>query len=231
MPELREMVKILKTGGEMRKRSFFLLSFILIMSSVFLYGCGGDGPGSPGSDGSENTGVILDATMSPIYVGENTISVDCFRNPDCDGDPETDDAEPFTDHSATLAITARLVNPDTTFQPATLHIEKYTIKYFRSSDSIGAPPIETDVRFISFPITPPLSGPGTSGATTTVSFVDLVRKDIYSSDLLSGKYSSSLAFINNYTAVYKFEGKNDFGEKFSFEVQSDFQIGNFDYCE
>ena len=51
------------------------------------------------------------------------------------------------------------------------------------------------------------------------------------SDMLSGIYSSSTCFLNNYTAVYKFEGKNDFGEKFSFEVQADFQIGNFNNCD
>jgi hypothetical protein len=234
MPEMREILKILKTGGEMRKRSFFLLSFIVILSSVFLYGCGGGGPGSPGSDGSEKTGVILDATLAPTYLGANTNSVDAFQNPDCDGDPTTNDPESFTDHSATLTVNARLLNPNATFQPGNLHIEKYTIKYFRSSDSITAPPIETDVRFVSIPITPP-TAPSTPSASTlvtaTVSFADLVRKDNYSDDMLSGIYSSSLAFINNYTAVYKFEGKNDFGEKFSFEVQADFQIGNFDYCE
>jgi len=227
MPELREKLEIYKTGGEMRKRSFFLLSIMFFVSAVFFYGCGGDGPGSPGSDGSEKTGVILTATIAPIYEGGNTSSVDAFQDI-CDPGPPPD-AEIFTDHSATLIVNARLLNPDTSFQPGTLHIEKYTIKYFRSSDSIGAPPIETDVRFISLPITPP-SGTGVNSVTTTTAFLDLVRKDQYSDNMLSGKYSSSLAFINNYTAVYKFEGKNDFDEKFSFEVQTDFQIGNFDNC-
>ena len=48
----------------MKKRSFFLLSFIFFVSAIFFYGCGGGGPGSPGSDGSEKTGVILDATIT-----------------------------------------------------------------------------------------------------------------------------------------------------------------------
>jgi hypothetical protein len=211
----------------MRKRSFFLLSFIFFVSAVFFYGCGGGGPGSPGSDGSEKTGVILTATITPAYNGSDTSSVDAFQDV-CDPGPPAE-FEFFTDHSAEITITARLVNPPTTFRPGNLNIEKYTIKYFRSSDSIGAPPMETDVRFVSIPITPP-SGTGTSTVTATVLFVDLVRKDNYNSDMSSGVYSSSLAFINNYTAVYKFEGKNDFDEKFSFEVQKDFQIGNFDNC-
>lgn len=214
----------------MRKRSFFLLFFIFVISAIFFYGCGGGGPGSPGSDGSDKTGVILEATLAPIYLGNNTNSVDAFRNPDCDNDPTTDDPEPFTDHSATLTVNARLLNPNTTFRPGNLYIEKYTIKYYRSSDSIGAPPIETDVRYISLPITPP-TGTNVTQVTTTITFLDLVRKDKYESNMLSGAFSSSLAFINNYTAVYKFEGKNDFDEKFSFEVQADYQIGNFCYCE
>ena len=213
----------------MRKRSFFLLSVIFFVSAIFFYGCGGSGPGSPGSDGSEKTGVILAATISPTYDGDNTSSVDAFQGV-CDEGPPIE-LEIFTDHGVVFDITARLLNPDTTFQPGNLYIEKYTIKYFRSSDSIGAPPIETDVRFVSITVTPPLSGTGTTILTTSGVFLDLVRKDKYLSDMESGRYSSSFAFINNYTAVYKFEGKNDFGDKFSFEAQTGFQIGNFDNCD
>ncbi len=214
----------------MKKRSFFLLFFIFGISAIFFYGCGGGGPGSPGSDGSEKTGVVLDATITPTYNGEDTYSVDAFRD-DCDPEPDVVDPEYFADHGAVLAVNARLLNPGTTFQPGTLYIEKYTIKYYRSSDSIGAPPIETDVRYISLPITPP--PPGSSGFTsvsTTVVFLDLIRKAEYNSDMSSGG-SSSTYYLNNYTAVYKFEGKNDFDEKFSFEVQADFQIANFNYCD
>jgi hypothetical protein len=224
---VREKLEILTTGGEMRKRSFFLLSYIFLLAAIFFCGCGGSGPGSPGSDGSEKTGVILDATLLPTYNGANTSSVDAFEDV-CDPGPPAI-VEFFADHGVSFTFTARLVNPDTTFDPGTLHIEKYTIQYFRSSDSIGAPPIETDVRFVSIPIAPP-TGTGISSLTTSGVFFDLVRKDKYRSDMSSGAYSSSLAFINNYTAVYKFEGKNDFGEKFSIKAQTDFQVGNFDNC-
>lgn len=211
----------------MKKRSFFLLCFIFVISAIFLYGCGGGGPGSPGSDGSDKTGVILEATITPTYNGENTYSVDAFRD-ECDLGPPVV-YEFFADHGAVLTVNARLLNPDTTFRPGNLYIEKYTIKYFRSTDSIGAPPIETDVRYISLPITPP-TGTSVTQFTATIVFLDLVRKDKYNSDMSSGAYSSSTFYLNNYTAVYKFEGKNDFDEKFSFEVQADFQIGNFNNC-
>jgi hypothetical protein len=229
MAELREKLEKLPTGGEMKKRSFFLSCFIFVISAIFFYGCGGGGPGSPGSDGSDKTGVILEATIAPTYNSNNVYSVDAFQD-DCDSDPAVVDPEYFADHGAVLTVNARLLNPDTTFRPGNLYIEKYTIKYYRSSDSIGAPPIETDVRYISLPITPP-TGTSVTQFTATVVFLDLVRKDKYNSDMSSGAYSSAgSAFINNYTAVYTFEGKNDFDEKFSFEVQADFQIGNFNYC-
>jgi len=212
----------------MKKRSFFLLCYIFVLSAIFFYGCGGGGPGSPGSDGSEKTGVVLEATIVPTYNGDNVYSVDAFRDL-CDEGPPPE-YEYFADHGAVLTVNARLLNPDTTFQPGTLYIEKYTIKYYRSSDSIGAPPIETDVRYISLPITPPLGGSGFTSVSTTVVFLDLVRKIQYNDDM-SGGASSSTYYLNNYTAVYKFEGKNDFDEKFSFEVQADFQIGNFNNCD
>jgi hypothetical protein len=212
----------------MKKRSFFLLFFIFIISSVFFYGCGGGGPGSPGSDGSDKTGVIVDAQITPTYNGENTYSVDSFQAQCEEGPPPV--YEFFTDHGAQFTFMARLVNPDTTFPPGNLYIEKYTIKYFRSTDSIGAPPIETDVRYVTMKIRPLPSGTGVSVDIYSGVFVDLVRKDKYLDDMLSGRYSSSLAYINNYTAVYKFEGKNDFGEKFTIEAQTDFQIGNFVNC-
>jgi len=211
----------------MKKRSFFLLSFIFFVSAIFFYGCGGGGPGSPGSDGSEKTGVILDATISPKYSDTETSSVDAFQDV-CDPGPPAK-YEFFADHGADIIIRARLVNPDTTFLIGNLYVEKYTIKYFRSADSIGAPPIETDVRYVTMKITPPQSGIGTSLVIYPGVFLDLKRKMQYAEDIVSGRYTSDS--LNNYTAVYKFEGKNDFGEKFSFEAQKDFQIGNFDNCD
>jgi len=79
----------------MKKRSFFLLFFIFVISSIFFYGCGGGGPGSPGSDGSGNTGVILDASIQPTYNGEDTDSVDSFQNVCDDGPPPVYDILPI----------------------------------------------------------------------------------------------------------------------------------------
>ncbi len=96
--------------------------------------------------------------------------------------------EVFTDHAAKVTISSRLLNPTSTFQPGTLYIEKYTVEFRRSTDSIGAPPIESDTRYKSIIITPP-SGAGTNTLEDTLILVDLIRKDKYATDMLSGMYT------------------------------------------
>ena len=210
----------------MKRTAYILLGAWCLLLPLIFMGCG-DGSGSPGSRGSEDTGVIVDAIIVPTYLGANTNSVDAFQDI-CDPGPPPE-AEVFTTHSATVTFTARLINTDPTIQPGTLYVEEYTIRYFRNNDSIGAPPIETDKRFKTIVITPP-DGEGVTEVTDTLFFVDLVRKDKYAENMLSGQYSSSLAFINNYTAIYTFKGKNEYGEDFKLEAQVDFEIGWFDNC-
>ncbi|MBE0427190.1 MAG: hypothetical protein IBX72_11180 [Nitrospirae bacterium] len=193
----------------MKSKYILLFAVYCLLFAVFFWGCG-NGPGSPGSEGAEDTGVMIDAIIIPAY-------------------PANVDPEDFTDHNATVIINARLINPDTTFQPGNLHIEKYTVEYRRSLDSIGAPPILSDTRHKNILITPP-TGTGVATVEDTVILVDLLRKDRYKEDVLSGQYGYGPAYINNYTAIYTFEGQNDFGTRFKFKTQTDFQIGWFDYC-
>lgn len=221
------------------KRNYIFLIFVVycLMSTVFLWGCG-SGPGSPGSTATEDTGVILDATLAPSYLGTNTYSVDVVKNPQpcVFGDPTAhpptpDKFENFLDHNAILTVDATLVNPNPQITPGTLYIEKYTIEYRRSQDSIGAPPIESDTRYVTLVITPPLSGTASTTTTATLVLVDLTRKDKYLSDILTGAYAyTSSAFLNNYTATYTFEGQNQYGKRFSFIAQTNFQMGSFNYC-
>ncbi len=209
------------------KRSYFLLfTLCSLLFSVFLWGCGA-GPGAPGSQGTEDTGVMLEATIIPTYNGIDTYSVDAFQQICSAGPPAV--YEDIADHSARVTISSRLLNPTSTFQAGTLYIEKYTVEFRRSTDSIGAPPIESDTRYKSIVITPP-SGAGTNTLEDTLILVDLKRKEQYSTDMLSGMYTSGSAYLNNYTATYTFYGQNQFGDSFSFTVQTDFQIGSFDYC-
>jgi hypothetical protein len=210
------------------KRNYVLLfSGYCLLLAVILVGCGGGGPGSPGSSGSENTGVKVDASVQGSYDGNPTYSVDVFQDV-CDlGPPPV--YEIFTDHQATVTFTARLINPDATFQAGKLYIEKYTVEFRRSTDSLGAPPIESDTRYKTIEIPAPI-GAGEVTVTTSIILVDLLRKDQYAEDMLSGRYSSGLAYLNNYTAIFTFYGQNEFGENFKIKAQMDFQIGNFDYC-
>ena len=203
--------------------------FLIMMFSLFQVSCGSQ-PGSPGSEG--DTGIILDSVVTPSYNGTSTYSVDVFQELCDPGPPPV--FEIFTDHSAVLDIVATPMNPLLDVQPGDLYVEEYTIDYYRSSDSVGAPPIVSDRRYMSFTIPAPTPG-GSSSVTTTVVLVDLPRKDRYGTDMLSGQFSSALgssafAYLNNYTAVYTFYGKNAFGTHFSFTATTFFQIGSFDYC-
>jgi len=210
------------------KRNYFLLfAGYFSLLAILLAGCGGGGPGSPGSSGSENTGVALSATVVGSYQGAATNSVDAF--PDQCGTPPATTPEFFADHQATVTFTARLLNPGSDFQAGKLYIEKYTVEFRRSSDSIGAPPIESDTRYQTIEIPAPI-GAGEVTVTTDIILVDILRKDQYRGDMLSGRYSSGSAYINNYTAIYTFYGQNEFGENFKVQTQMNFQIGNFNNC-
>jgi hypothetical protein len=210
------------------KRNYFLLfSGYCLLLAILLVGCGGGGPGSPGSSGSENTGVALSASVVGLYQGNPTYSVDAFQDV-CDAGPPPV-YEFFADHQAEVTFTARLLNPDTTFQVGKLYIEKYTVEFRRSSDSIGAPPIESDTRYNTIEIPAPI-GAGEVTVTAGIILVDLIRKIQYSEDMLSGRYSSWPGYLNNYTAIFTFYGQNEFGENFKIKAQMDFQIGSFNNC-
>lgn len=214
----------------MKKNPRVMIS-LLGLSLILLWGCGGggSGPGSPGSSGSDDTGVEVTATVTGRYLDQDTFSVDVVRNPDCDGDPTTNDPEPFTTHGTTFNISARLLNQNST-GARPLVIESYTVRYFVSQDSLGGPPIETATYFDTISIPVP-TGANISTLEASGILVDLVRKTAYLRDMQSGQYTSSGSLINNYTAVFVFSGQNDLGEKFEFQASTNFEIGNFDYCE
>ncbi len=217
----------------MKKSYFLLFIFYCLLFTVFLWGCGGGNPGSPGSQGCEDVGLKCDATITPTYLGKDTYSVDVFQQICDPGDPGPPPKPPkyeeFTDHGATITVNVTLLNPNTTFPAGTLYIEKYTVEFRRSTDSIGAPPIQSDTRYKTIVITPP-TGTGVSTVKFSGILVDLIRKDKYNDDVLSGQYSYGLAYINNYTATYTFEGQSQYGDRFTIKAQTDFQIGYFNNC-
>jgi len=219
--------KKIKTGGKMKRVHFLLFTVCCLSLAVFLWACG-NGPGSPGSTGSEDTGIVVDAQVTGLYNGKTTDSVDAFQD-QC-GTPPSTTPEFFADHQSTVTFTARLLNPTTTFQVGNLYIEKYTIEFRRSTDSIGAPPIESDTRFQTITITAPVGSGTTTLTISGLTLVDLVRKAQYASDMQSGRYGSDPLVVNNYTAIYTFYGKNDFGKDFTIKTEMNFQISDFNNC-
>lgn len=208
-------------------KSKYILGALLFITLV-LSGCGGGGAGSPGSCDTEKTGVILDVSITPYYQKTDnlTSSVDVVQNICTSGTLEY--PEYFADHSAIVNINARLINPNHPFEIGTLYIQKYTIKFVRSTDSIGAPPIESDTRYQTIVVTPPSSGTGSTNIKASAVLVDLIRKEKYLKDILSGQYNSNLP--HNFTAVFTFEGKNQYDKSFCAVATTNFQIGSFDYC-
>lgn len=210
------------------KRRLFL--FLTVCCSLFaLWGCGGAGPGAPGSVGCEDFGLICEADLTPTYLGVNTDNVDAVQDI-CDPGPPAV-FEDFTDHGAQAAISVRLMNPNASITPPPLFIERFTIEYRRNNDSIGTPPIQADSRSVTFSISPP-TGTDISTVTRSIIFVDLPRKDKYLQDMSSGIFSSALnnpAIINNYTAIYTFEGQIE-GKRVVIHATKDFSIGHYDNC-
>ncbi len=213
------------------KRSLILIATLIVsLTTAFLWGCGGGGgtPGQPGSQGTEDNSITIEATLTPFYLGGNTFSVDVHQIIDCDPVQPGNQTESITTHSAILRVQTRPIDPNTNsnFEPKTLFVEKYTIEYRRSGDSIGAPPILTDTRRETIVIPP-----APSILETTIVLADLIRKDQYLIDITSGQYASSGSLINNYTATFTFEGKSENGTPFIFQAQTNFEIGSFDYCD
>ncbi len=201
-------------------KGFFGFLMLLALSA-----CGG-GDNGPGTTG--HIGVNITATVVGTYDGGNSYSVDVTREVCEPGPPPV--LEVFTDHNASVTVLASLMDPLTT-SPGILYVEKYTVEFRRSTDSIGAPPILSDTRFNVTAIVPPTTGTGTTTTTFDVLLVDLLRKARYLNDIDSGLYLSNPPnILNNYTAIYTFEGQNQYGRAFSFKTQLDIAVGAFDYC-
>jgi hypothetical protein len=227
----------------MKKQKIYYLAVILFLLS-FLASCGGGGAGAPGTGGMDDIGVTLEAEILPYYLSATwTISDDGRRitttgnftnavdvtQVDCDPDPNITELEPMASHTALLVVNAKLLNPNSPFKPGTLFITEYRIDYFRSTDSLTAPPIESVRRYVTILITPP-SDAGNRYSAASVEFVDLIRKFEYVRLIDGGMYASRPGYLNNYTAEYTFYGKDSHDKSFSFKVRADFSIGAYNYC-
>jgi hypothetical protein len=201
----------------MKKSYFWLFAICPVLIVLILWACGG-GPGSPGSCGTEDTGVMVDAQIT-----EGSRNVDAW--PD---EISTGVYCGLKDSTVTLSLNLWLLNPNTDIKPGVLYIEKYTIEYRRSEDSIGAPPIETFTEYKTIPLVPPTGEDLVTYGYSGIMLLDLKRKFQYEEDIASGQYAPG--DLNNYTAVYTFEGKNSYGSEFCFKMEFNFEIGDYAKC-
>ncbi len=185
----------------------------LLLNVLLLGGCGGGG-------GTDSPGITVSAVITPSYNGANTFSVDTVRSY-CISSGTSTQLEYFADHVATASISASLLNPSNIIEPMTAFLDSYTITYTSNADSPGAPPVQPDTREMTFSFI--VSGStATAAASVSVEFFDLIRKNQY--------YSDTGGALNNYTATYTFSGHTEHGEQFTATSQTNFQIGNFNYC-
>jgi hypothetical protein len=222
MTEMRNNVEILTRGGEMRKRSFFLLSFIFFVSVVFFCGCGGSGPGSPGSSGSGDTGVIVDVTNVAHFYLDTDMEwqIDIDPNPDCDGNPTTIDPEPFSDDFAVVDFKGTPLNISPPL-PYDLDIETYRVEFFPRD--LGLPPIERIDGFASFTI--PANGTATG---LHLIILDAGRK-LQTLDKVISRYGPERPTMQ-YDMRITLKGKNKVGESFEVEYTTTVLISNYDNC-
>jgi len=198
------------------KRSYFLLFTVCsLLFSVLLWGCGGGGEGTFCSKGAEDIGVDICVTVTP----KDSSNVNAFVT-DCDNSGTIDSKELLKDHLATVSITSKKINPQSTFDPYPITIKGFTITYI--PDRIDSPGIR---EFTPLgPVNIQLFSDGT--ISQDVDLVDIERKDEFAQDINSGRFNSNLP--QRYTAVYKFFGEK-FGKQFESEGWTTFTIGAF--CE
>jgi hypothetical protein len=197
---------------------------IMIVASLGLSGCG-DG----GDELVDNyPEMVLTATIEPAYLDYKTINVDTVRDA-CDAGP-LPVFEPYADHSAAVRFDVALLNPHGTMRTGRLIIERYTIEYRRSKDSLGAPVIESDNHAQAITLAMPIAGSSTATTEARILLMDTSRKDKYAADIAAGASHSAASVINRYTVIYTFYGKSEYGKDFILAAASDVRVGNFNNC-
>ncbi len=219
-------LELIIRGGFNVKRQL-LLWIILAMLGV---GCGGDS-GQPGSSGFEETGTQLQIMISP----EESHNVDCFRILDCDGDPETDDPEPFTDHLATATITGTTYDnptePEGTGSGATVFLERYTIEYV--PENPAAPPLRMREILHTIVIPAPENADTPSEVTGNIILADLQTKREFREAIEAGHeiIADPSSWPVRYNVIYYFYGQDEFGNNVRVRVTTQTTFGNFDLCD
>ena len=216
------------------KKGFLIITALL--STVFLFNCGGSGPGAPGSSDSGHTGIEI---QSVSMVPDSTPG---DKGPDLDvnihicpstGKPET--AGGLFRVDATMTVTASQLNPTSNFDPFPATVEQCTIVYKQPIDEQGAPVIESWTVYPNCTLN--------SGSNTCiVNLIDITRKYLYWNNVCAamdsnGYCTDMVDAINNpqkyptrYTAVYDCTYMNTIGKTGHFQVNQDIFLADFENC-
>jgi hypothetical protein len=202
-----------------------------VLTAVLLVSCG-SGPGQPGNWGSEETNVIISATVAPI---DNFARKAESPNVDVVADlcDPTDLAswDGIADHDGHMNINAMKAAEE--LPSGVQYIERYKVEFF--TETLGAPPIET---FLSGYETKVIDCSGekcTSETPGALEFdavlMNLERKLKYVDDVTSGQYGITLNDYPTYVAKYTFYGQDQYGNDFGFVAQTVFRPGWYLVCD
>ncbi|MFI5296226.1 MAG: hypothetical protein ACHQ0Y_14530 [Thermodesulfovibrionales bacterium] len=201
--------------------------FVLLLSS-----CGGGSAGNPGTQIGGGSWGVITASIAPGVDSSSSSSsstttlaargrdVDIFQTANCSTSPTTPVPEPFTDHDSIVTLTLSAANPKEPVQ--NYIVEGYRIDY--TTETPGAPPIAS---FTSGSQSMILEQD--KSLTQQVVMVDISRKLKLAQDLTSGQYQPAATYPT-YTAIYTFYGHDIYGNAFQTVVQTNFEVGDFNYC-
>lgn len=197
----------------------WLMRLFLIALLFLLASC--PAPGGEGCGGVDAfvSCVKITSIQPTSTAGDDSSDVDVVQTPDCDGDPTTLDAEPFTKHDANITFSNQPFPTADDALPVT--IRGFTVTYSLAICPTGA-------------VCPPLTG-----------FSESVALAIPVGGTTGGQFSMvpisvKFEFVNNggtanafptYIANYTFTAETDFFEdSFTIPGSVSFVLGNFNLC-
>jgi hypothetical protein len=211
-------MKIIKTGGKMR-RSHVLLTLCYFLLAGILAGCGG-GSGSPGSSGSEETGIQIKA----VRITNETSDFDVYQEPvACPLDAPKGPEIALTKEVGVISIDAAKLNPAGAFDPFPASVEECTITYKKANEDPSAPVIE------SLTIYPNCTINDSPTNSCAVDIIDLPRKRQYWNGITDGIHIPAES-PTHYVAGYRCKYMNQIGKIGYFKVEFDFRLADFLIC-
>lgn len=203
------------------KRISFLFSILLVITSC------GDIGGGGGGGGASDTGIYLNVNSivpRDAIVGKDTSSIDMTWNQDCSNDGTTTitDIEKFGAHSATVTISATLLQGATSPPAGTkVFITKYKVE-FTVSPGYSGPSFPTLEYNTNINVTV-----GGSSSTTVNLMTEELKKPYVSQLGGTGSWTFGLPV---YTVTYTFYGQDDRGRDVSASAFKEVTIGGFNNC-